>query len=78
MDQFALYDIPGIITYILDITKSKSLSYIGFSEGAAQAFASLSIYPNLNEQVDVFIALAPTMCPAGTEIPQPRVQKNCA
>lgn len=65
MDQFAIHDIPDSITYILDTTKSRSLSYIGFSQGTAQAFASLSIHPSLNEQVDVFIALAPAMSPAG-------------
>lgn len=41
------------------------MSYIGFSQGTAQAFASLAIHPKLNEQVNVFIALAPAMAPAG-------------
>jgi lysosomal acid lipase/cholesteryl ester hydrolase len=41
------------------------LSYIGFSQGTAQAFASLSIHPTLNDKVDVFIALAPAMAPPG-------------
>lgn len=65
MDQFAIHDIPDSINYILDTTKSQSLSYIGFSQGTAQAFASLSIHPSLNEKVDVFIALAPAMSPPG-------------
>lgn len=69
MDQFAIHDIPDSINYILDTTKSKSLSYIGFSQGTAQAFASLSIHPSLNEKVDVFIALAPAMSPAGLHNP---------
>jgi lysosomal acid lipase/cholesteryl ester hydrolase len=41
------------------------LSYIGFSQGTAQAFAALSIHPQLNEKVNVFIALAPAMSPKG-------------
>jgi len=41
------------------------LSYIGFSQGTAQAFASLAVHPKLNDQVNVFIALAPAMSPAG-------------
>lgn len=65
MDEFAMHDIPDSINYILETTKSHSLSYIGFSQGTAQAFATLSIHPALNEKVDVFIALAPAMSPAG-------------
>jgi lysosomal acid lipase/cholesteryl ester hydrolase len=65
MDEFAFHDIPESIAYILDTTSAPSLSYIGFSQGTAQAFATLAIHPRLNEQVDVFIALAPAMSPAG-------------
>ncbi|PNS18043.1 hypothetical protein CAC42_4002 [Sphaceloma murrayae] len=65
IDQFAFHDIPDSINYILETTKQKSLSYIGFSQGTAQAFATLSIHPKLNEKVDVFIALAPAMAPPG-------------
>jgi lysosomal acid lipase/cholesteryl ester hydrolase len=65
MDEFAFHDIPDSINYVLKTTKQPSLSYIGFSQGTAQAFATLSIHPALNEQVDVFIALAPAMSPAG-------------
>ncbi|GAB7331257.1 hypothetical protein MBLNU13_g02715t1 [Cladosporium sp. NU13] len=65
MDQFAFHDIPDTIDYILSTTKQPSLSYIGFSQGTAQAFASLSIHPTLNDKVDVFIALAPAMAPPG-------------
>ena len=65
MDQFAFHDIPDTIDYILSTTHQPSLSYIGFSQGTAQAFASLSIHPTLNDKVDVFIALAPAMSPRG-------------
>lgn len=65
IDEFALYDIPDSIAYILETTGQASLSYIGFSQGTAQAFASLAIHPKLNKQVNVFIALAPAMSPAG-------------
>lgn len=65
MDEFAFHDIPDSINYVLSTTKQKSLSYIGFSQGTAQAFATLSIHPTLNNKVDVFIALAPAMSPAG-------------
>jgi len=65
MDQFAFHDIPDSIAYILSTTHQPSLSYIGFSQGTAQAFATLSIHPTLNDKVDVFIALAPAMSPPG-------------
>ncbi|KAL6156707.1 cholesterol esterase [Exserohilum turcicum] len=65
MDQFAFHDIPDSIGYILETTHQPSLSYIGFSQGTAQAFATLSIHPTLNDKVDVFIALAPAMSPKG-------------
>ena len=65
MDQFAFHDIPDSIEYILSTTSQPSLSYVGFSQGTAQAFATLSIHPTLNDKVDVFIGLAPAMSPAG-------------
>ncbi|KFY06730.1 hypothetical protein V492_07808 [Pseudogymnoascus sp. VKM F-4246] len=65
MDEFAFHDIPNSIDYILSTTYQPSLSYIGFSQGTAQAFATLSIHPKLNDKVNVFIALAPAMSPAG-------------
>ena len=65
MDQFAFHDIPDSINYILTTTGQPSLSYIGFSQGTAQAFATLSIHPTLNSKVDVFVALAPAMAPPG-------------
>ena len=65
MDQFAFHDIPDSINYILSTTHQPSLSYIGFSQGTAQAFATLSIHPTLNTKVNLFVALAPAMAPPG-------------
>lgn len=65
MDEFAFHDIPDTIDYILNATSQPSLSYIGFSQGTAQAFATLSIHPGLNDRVNLFVALAPAMSPAG-------------
>lgn len=65
MDEFAFHDIPDTIAYILSTTSAPSLSYIGFSQGTAQAFAALAVHPKLNDQVNVFIALAPAMAPGG-------------
>lgn len=65
IDQFAFHDIPDSIQYILEVTGQKSLSYVGFSQGTAQAFATLAIHPLLNQKIDVFVALAPAMAPSG-------------
>ena len=65
IDEFAFHDIPNTIDYILETTSQHSLSYIGFSQGTTQAFATLSIHPGLNDKINVFIALAPAMSPAG-------------
>jgi len=69
IDDFARRDIPDSIAYILEVTGEKSLSYIGFSQGSAQAFAALSICPALNAKIDVFVALAPAMSPPGLSAP---------
>ena len=69
IDEFALYDIPDSIEYILEVTGQPSLSYIGFSQGTAQAFATLSIHPYLNQKIDVFVALAPAMAPVSLSNP---------
>jgi len=60
-----MHDIPDSIDYILNTTRAAKLSYIGFSQGTTQAFASLSIYPRLNEKVNVFVGLAPALSPRG-------------
>lgn len=65
IDEFAFHDIPDTIEYVLEVTGQPSLSYVGFSQGTTQAFATLSIHPYLNEKVDVFVALAPAMAPSG-------------
>ncbi|KAH9973732.1 Alpha/Beta hydrolase protein [Lactifluus volemus] len=69
IDDFAWHDIPDSIEYILQITRANTLSYVGFSQGTAQAFAALSIHPQLNQKVNVFIALAPAMRPKGLSAP---------
>lgn len=69
IDDFAWHDIPDSIHYIIDTTGAKSVGYVGFSQGTAQAFAALSIHPKLNQKVNVFVALAPAMSPAGLAAP---------
>ncbi|KAL2312415.1 Triglyceride lipase-cholesterol esterase [Schizosaccharomyces pombe] len=65
IDDFAQYDIPDTIDYILKTSGQTKLTYIGFSQGTAQAFASLSIHPLLNDKINSLIALAPAISPKG-------------
>jgi len=65
LDELCMHDIPDSIEYVLNVTGEKSLSYIGFSQGTAQAFAALSIHPQLNQKVNLMIALAPAVSPPG-------------
>lgn len=65
MDEFAFHDIPASIEYILRVTGQETLSYVGFSQGTAQALAALSVHHVLNQRVNCFIGLAPAMSPAG-------------
>ncbi|KAG0338539.1 cholesterol esterase [Podila horticola] len=67
MDELALFDLPDTVDYILNRTGAPSLVYIGFSQGTAQAFASLSIKPDLNDKISLFIALAPATTPPGLQ-----------
>jgi len=59
LDDFAMYDIPTMIEFVLNQTGSPSLFYIGFSQGTAQAFAAFSLNPNLASKINLFVALAP-------------------
>lgn len=52
----------------METTGAPNLTYIGFSQGTAQAFAALSINPRLNDKVNLFIALAPATTPSGKEM----------
>ncbi|KAF8336937.1 putative triglyceride lipase-cholesterol esterase [Cantharellus anzutake] len=65
--DLGMTDIPETLEYILQLTKPTSgrLSYIGFSQGSAQAFAALSVHPQLNDKISVFIAIAPAFSPKG-------------
>lgn len=65
IDEFAFFDIPDTIDFILNDTGASSLTYIGFSQGTAQAFASVSVNPDLNKKIDRIIAISPATTPHG-------------
>ncbi|GME71705.1 unnamed protein product [[Candida] boidinii] len=78
LDEFAMFDIPDTIDYILNSTKEKNLNFIGFSQGSAQALAALSLSPSLNEKIKLFIGLSPAMIPKGLNHPIAKFFVNSA
>ncbi|KAI8878005.1 alpha/beta-hydrolase [Backusella circina FSU 941] len=69
INEFAMRDLPDTVDYILAETGAPNLTYIGFSQGTAQAFAGLSLNSDLNKKVNLFIAMAPATTPKGLQHP---------
>eukprot|EP00158_Paraphelidium_tribonemae_P007350 Partr_v1_DN28210_c2_g1_i3_m76385 putative triglyceride lipase-cholesterol esterase len=65
LDDLALVDLPTAVDYILDITRAKSLTYIGFSQGTTICFAALSLLPALRQKLNLMVAVAPSTKPHG-------------
>jgi lysosomal acid lipase/cholesteryl ester hydrolase len=63
IDQYAQFDVPAVVDYVLEQTGASSVSYIGFSQGSAQIFAALSLSEELNYKINHVFALAPAMKP---------------
>lgn len=59
VDEFALYDIPATIDFILHTTRHRLLSYVGHSQGTSQFFALTSLRPEYLLKIDAFVGLAP-------------------
>lgn len=63
LDEFAMFDTPDTISHVLKKTKQKDLVVIGFSQGATQTLAALSLSESLNQQIKLFIGISPSMTP---------------
>jgi poly(3-hydroxyalkanoate) synthetase len=61
VDDLTRYDVPAIIAYIKNITKSSQVILIGFSQGCGQLLCALSLYSNLNQSISLFIAIGPAV-----------------
>ncbi|KAJ2996474.1 cholesterol esterase [Globomyces sp. JEL0801] len=68
IEHLALYDLKSSVDYILSITESQKLSYIGFSQGSAKAFMALSLDEELNHQINHMIGLAPALKPRNENV----------
>jgi lysosomal acid lipase/cholesteryl ester hydrolase len=65
LDELARQDLPTSLNYILKHTGNKKLSYVGFSQGSAMAFASFSVHHDLAAKINIFVALAPAALATG-------------
>ena len=63
------YDIPAVIEHMLYKTNQSTLSYVGHSMGCAMFFVAMIKYPELNDKIDVMLALAPATSLAGMMSP---------
>jgi lysosomal acid lipase/cholesteryl ester hydrolase len=54
------------LQYVLNFTGNETLSYIGFSQGTAQAFAAFSRNEELASKINIFIALGALTVPKRT------------
>lgn len=65
LDEPACRDLPAVIDFICELTNFKRVSLIGFSQGAAETLAALSMAKGLQQKVNIAILLAPTTKPRG-------------
>lgn len=65
----AQYDSPAVIDYVLNFTQSRSVGYVGFSQGTASMFAMLSLKPAYATKVKPVVAMAPIYTVADIKSP---------
>ncbi|CAG7785791.1 unnamed protein product [Allacma fusca] len=60
-DEMGMYDIPAAFSYILNVTGSEQLNYIGHSMGTMIFFIAMDTHPHLQSKVKRMIAMAPAV-----------------
>ncbi|XP_053165568.1 lysosomal acid lipase/cholesteryl ester hydrolase-like [Hemicordylus capensis] len=70
--EMAMYDLPGMINFILKKTGQEQLHYIGDSQGCAIGFIAFSTMPELAKKIKMFFALAPVV--SVKHVPSPAVK----
>jgi len=58
-DDFAQFDLPNSVDFILNETQAPSLAYIGHSEGTTQMFAKLCLDPAFSSKLACYVAMGP-------------------
>ncbi|XP_011301661.1 lipase 1 isoform X2 [Fopius arisanus] len=57
--EMAVYDLPAVIDYALEVSREKALHYVGHSMGTTMTFVLLSMVPEYNDKIKLAVALAP-------------------
>lgn len=57
--ETGIYDTPSSIDYILQYTKKSSLYYLCHSQGCTTMYVMLSLKPEYNRKIKVYINIAP-------------------
>ena len=63
IDEYAEFDCPAVVDYVLAKTMKRKVSYIGFSQGVAMVLAGLSLNEELNLKINLMVGLGPAMRP---------------
>lgn len=63
IDECIRHDLPASVDHVLRISAAPKVVLVGFSQGTAEIFGSLSINPPLVRKVSCVIALSATMVP---------------
>ncbi|XP_063163900.1 lipase member M-like [Candoia aspera] len=58
-DEMARYDLPAMISFIVEKTRNSKIHLVGYSQGATQGLIALSSMPHVAEKIRMFHALAP-------------------
>jgi len=58
-DEHIKYDLPAMLNYALKVSGKDNLSYIGHSQGTTMGFGGFSSIPELEDKINLFVALAP-------------------
>lgn len=61
LDTMAKNEVPTVINYVRSKTGSPTVGYVGHSQGTFIMFAAMSQFPELNQIVRPFVAIAPIM-----------------
>lgn len=67
--EIGMYDLPAMIDYVLQHTKSEKLQYIGHSQGTTAFFVMASERPEYNQKILLMQALAPIVFMKNVESP---------
>ncbi|KAI9199859.1 Alpha/Beta hydrolase protein [Polychytrium aggregatum] len=61
LEDLARYDFPCLVKFVVNHSGADTITYIGHSQGNAQAFLGLALSPEVAKHLKCFIALAPAV-----------------